>query len=101
MKTSAATSSSLRFSVDQIVLFLSPEGVHFTTITYWIRSMRSNGLAEVAEAIAEIGAILAAALQRAVTGQSSAKRADRGESSLHISPDQSGDANEWQSGEQR
>jgi hypothetical protein len=41
------------------------------------------------ERVAEIGAILARALMRLLRGKSSAFPDDFGESSLHISPDQS------------
>jgi hypothetical protein len=44
------------------------------------------------ERLAEIGALLAAALIRLRTPKSSRFPANFGESSLHISPDQSGDA---------
>ena len=42
--------------------------------------------------LTEIANILALGLQRLTVRQSSDLSADRGESSLHISPDQSGDA---------
>ena len=42
------------------------------------------------ERLAEIGEILALGLQRLITRQSSELSADRGESSLHFTPDQSG-----------
>jgi hypothetical protein len=44
------------------------------------------------ERLAEIGAILAEALMRLRRGKSSAFSAECGESLLHISPDESGDA---------
>jgi hypothetical protein len=44
------------------------------------------------ERLAEIGGLLAAALMRLHTRKSSAFAGEFGESSLHISPDQSGDA---------
>jgi hypothetical protein len=47
------------------------------------------------ERLAEIGAILAQALMRLRRGKSSAFPAECGESSLHISPDQSGDAPDY------
>jgi hypothetical protein len=43
--------------------------------------------------LAEIGALLAQALTRLQIRQSSAFVAESGESSLHFTPDQSGDAN--------
>jgi hypothetical protein len=48
----------------------------------------------------ELGALLATALQRLQARQSSGESLDVGESSLHILLHQSGDAAEWQSGEQ-
>jgi hypothetical protein len=48
--------------------------------------------AEATERLAEIGAVLATGLQRLSLRQSSGELPDVGESSLHISPDQSGDA---------
>jgi hypothetical protein len=53
------------------------------------------------ERIAEVGAILALGLQRLFAPQSSRELPAPGESSLHISPDQSGDLAAWESGEQR
>jgi hypothetical protein len=43
------------------------------------------------QTLAEIAEILALGLQRVLARQSSDLSADRGESSLHIPPDQSGD----------
>jgi hypothetical protein len=53
------------------------------------------------EPMEEVGAILALGLQRLLARQSSSELPDSGESSLHISPDQSGDPVAWESGEQR
>jgi hypothetical protein len=48
--------------------------------------------AEASERLAEIGTILATGLQRLSLRQSSGELPDVGESSLHFTPDQSGDA---------
>lgn len=48
---------------------------------------------DTGQRLTEIGALLAQALMRLQTRQSSAFVADSGESSLHFTPDQSGDAN--------
>ena len=53
------------------------------------------------ERIAEIAALLGEGLMRMRTPKSSAVAGEFRESSLHISPDQSGDAAAWESGEQR
>jgi len=45
---------------------------------------------ETKERISEVAAILAEGLQRVLARQSSANGPENGESSLHISPDQSG-----------
>jgi hypothetical protein len=55
----------------------------------------------VSKDFAELGALLTLGLQRALARQSSAEIPKNGESSLHISPDQSGDPTAWESGEQR
>ena len=53
------------------------------------------------ERIVEIAALLAEGLMRLRAPKSSAIDREFGESSLHISPDQSGDAAAWEIGEQR
>jgi hypothetical protein len=55
----------------------------------------------IGESVAEVAELLALALQRVLTRQSSGESRPVGESSLHISPDQSGDPAAWESGEQR
>jgi hypothetical protein len=62
--------------------------------------MRRDEVSDAFE-IDEIGAILAGGLQRLLSRQSSGELPPSGESSLRISPDQSGDPAAWQSGEQR
>jgi hypothetical protein len=52
------------------------------------------------ERIAEIAALLADGLMRLRAPKSSTFASEFGESSLHISPDQSGDRAAWASGEQ-
>jgi hypothetical protein len=49
--------------------------------------------ADPAVRLSELGAILAAGLQRLIARQSSELSADVGESSLHFTPDQSGHSN--------
>jgi hypothetical protein len=56
---------------------------------------------ETAAQLKEIADILALGLQRFLAQQSSRELPYDGESSLHISPDQSGDAAAWRSGEQQ
>jgi hypothetical protein len=56
-------------------------------------------VARKAERLAEIPAILAEGLQRALARQSTQKSTEGGESSLPISPDQSGHQGQSQSGE--
>jgi hypothetical protein len=51
---------------------------------------RTAANVDAAERLSEVGAILAAGLQRLVGRQSSGELPPAGESSLHISPDQSG-----------
>jgi hypothetical protein len=55
--------------------------------------MNGTGFSGTGQRLTEIGALLAQALMRLQIRQSSAFVADSGESSLHFTPDQSGDAN--------
>ena len=75
------------------LLFLSPNQVQSENRNPGLDSMMSGGRlwkGTPDERLAEIGALLAAALQRLRNRQSSQILPSTGESSLHFSPDQSG-----------
>jgi hypothetical protein len=69
------------------LLSLSLIRLHHTNMMIPVQDGRTSN-----DRIAEVAGILAVGLQRLTARQSSDLSADRGESSLHISPDQSGDA---------
>ena len=78
-----------------ILLFLSPDRVHQEPTLLGTDSMMSfadSGEQARADRLTEIGGLLAQALMRLQSRKSSAIRGEFGESSLHFTPDQSGDA---------